>query len=284
LDDDEENSITNIGSSKTEEDPVKQKDRLHPGARMCKDDHPSINHSIVLPVDMVKLEDQTRERLSRALRRRYQYESNLRPSQEFLLEYVNSKIPLVIMYADLVGSTNMSMTLPAGKMVTIIRSFSYEMSNIIHSHGGLVLKYVGDAVIAFFPPEDNISRACERSLQSARHMLSIIRRGINPVLTQEGYPELKIKIGIDEGESIIIQYGHDKHSPIDILGYSMNKSAKITSLTSANGIMIGENIFDVLPVELKLQFSEIKFEPEKWKYIKRETGQLFKLYAYNSME
>jgi adenylate cyclase len=284
LDDDEENSITNKGSSKTEEGTIKQKNRLYPSARMCKDDHHSINRSIVLPVDMVKLEDQARERLSRALRRRYQYESNLRPSQEFLLEYVNSKIPLVIMYADLVGSTNMSMTLPAGKMVTIIRSFSYEMSNIIHSHGGLVLKYVGDAVIAFFPPEDNISGACERSLQSARRMISIIRKGINPVLIQEGYPELKIKIGIDEGESIIIQYGHDKISPIDILGYSMNKSAKITSLTSANGIMIGENIFNALPSELKLQFRETKFEPEKWKYINKETGQLFKLYAYNSME
>ncbi|MDQ4073349.1 MAG: adenylate/guanylate cyclase domain-containing protein [Thermoproteota archaeon] len=282
--DNDGNSITNKGYSKTDEGIMKTDDKIRQDAGMSNDGHSSINHSIVLPIDMVKLEAQSRERLSRALRRRYQYESNLRPAQEFLLEHVNSKIPLVIMYADLVGSTNMSMTLPASKMVTIIRSFSYEMSNIIHSHGGFVLKYVGDAVVAFFPPEDNISSACERSLESARRMISIIKRGINPVLIQEGYPELKIKIGIDEGESIIIQYGHDKISPIDILGYSMNKSAKITSLTSANGIMIGENIFNVLPVELKLQFREITFEREKWKYIKRETGQLFKLYTYNSME
>ena len=53
----------------------------------------------------------TQERFSRALERRYQFESNLKPAQEFLLEYVNSKISLVIMYADLVGSTNMSMTI-----------------------------------------------------------------------------------------------------------------------------------------------------------------------------
>ncbi len=55
------------------------------------------------------------------------------------------------MYVDLVGSTNMSMTLPIDKLVSIIRAFTYEMSSVIQSHKGYMLKYVGDAVIAFFP-------------------------------------------------------------------------------------------------------------------------------------
>ena len=71
----------------------------------------------------------TQERFSRALERRYQFESNLKPAQEFLLEHVNSKISLIIMYADLVGSTNMSMMIPIDKMVTIIQGFSFEMSH-----------------------------------------------------------------------------------------------------------------------------------------------------------
>ena len=49
--------------------------------------------------DMETLVSQTQERFSRALKRRYQYESNLKPAQEFLLYHVNSKIPLVIMYS-----------------------------------------------------------------------------------------------------------------------------------------------------------------------------------------
>jgi hypothetical protein len=48
----------------------------------------------------------------------------------FFLSF-NSKIPPVIMYADLVGSTNTSMTLPVEKMVTIIPAFTYEFSSII---------------------------------------------------------------------------------------------------------------------------------------------------------
>jgi adenylate cyclase len=229
--------------------------------------------------DMETLVSQTQERFSRALKRRYQYESNLKPAQEFLLYHVNSKIPLVIMYADLVGSTKMSMTLPVDKMVTIIRGFSYEMSYLVHSHGGFVLKYVGDAVIAFFPSLYDISLACDGAVQCAKSMITVIQKGISPILEQYNHSELKVKIGLDQGESVIIQYGHDKTSHIDVLGYCMNKSAKLTSLTYPNAVTIGEDVYRVLSPQMRMSFKEVTFGTEKWKYINTQTGQIYKLYT-----
>ena len=81
--------------------------------------------------------------------------SSIRRGQKFLLDYIRSKIPLIIIYADLVGSTSMSMTLPVDNLVTIIRAFTHQISHVIDSHGGYVLKYVGDAVISFFPDSIN---------------------------------------------------------------------------------------------------------------------------------
>ena len=49
-------------------------------------------------------------------------------------------------------------------------------------------------------------------------MIEAIEKGINPVLIQNNMPELKVKVGIDEGEDLVIQYGHDTTSLIDILG------------------------------------------------------------------
>ena len=118
------------------------------------------------------------------------------------------------------------------------------MSYIVQSHEGYVLKYVGDAVIAFFPSGYNKLLACDMAVQCAKSMITVIKNGINPILNQYDYPELRVKIGLDEGESVIVQYGHDKSSPIDILGYSMNISAKITSLTYPNTITIGEDIYN----------------------------------------
>ena len=237
------------------------------------------NNPIAVTVDAETLVAQTQERLSRALKRRYQYESNLKPGQEYLLNHINSKIPLVIMYADLVGSTNMSMTLPIEKAVTIIRSFSYEMSSIVQSYAGYVLKYVGDAVIAFFPSGYNKLLACDKAVRCAKSMITVIKNGINPILNQYDYPELRVKIGISEGESLIVPYGHDKSSTIDILGYSMSISAKITSLTVPNTITIGDNVYSVLHPQIRMKFKEVKLRIEDWKDINRQTGQTYKLYA-----
>ena len=229
--------------------------------------------------DMETFVSQTQERFSRALKRRYQYESNLKPAQEFLLHHVNSKIPLVIMYADLVGSTKMSMTLPVDKMVTVIRAFTYEMTSTVRSYGGFVLKYVGDAIIAFFPSGYNKLLACDKAVQCAKSMITVIKNGINPILKQYDYPDLCVKIGIDEGENVIVQYGNDKSSSIDILGYSMSITAKITSLTNPNKITIGKDVFNILHPEIKEKFTEAKLSTLEWKYTDRETGQYYKLYT-----
>lgn len=74
----------------------------------------------------------------------------IKRGQNFLLKYIGSKMPLVIMYADLVGSTKMSMTLPVDRLLVMIRAFTHELSNVVERFDGYVLKYVGDAVISFF--------------------------------------------------------------------------------------------------------------------------------------
>ena len=154
-------------------------------------------------IDTETLVARTRNRVGRALNGQYKYDSSLKDSQDFLFNHVNSKISLVIMYADLVGSTNMSMTLPVDKMVTIIRAFSYEMTSNVRSYGGHVLKYVGDAIIAFFPSGYNKLLACDKAVQCAESMITVIKNGINPILNQYDYPELVVKVGIDEGEMLL---------------------------------------------------------------------------------
>lgn len=230
-------------------------------------------------VDSETLVAQTQDRLWRALKRRYQYDSSLQPAQDYLRNHVSSKIPLVIMYADLVGSTNMSMSLPVDKLVTIIRSFTQEMSSVVESHDGYVLKYVGDAVIAFFPAGFNRYLACDKAVQCARSMITVVKNGINPILNQYDYPELAVKIGVDVGENVVVQYGHEKSSPIDILGYCMNIAAKITSLTGPNRISVGEDVYDLLHPSEKSKFVEMKLNAEEWKYRNRQTDQLYKVYV-----
>ncbi len=88
------------------------------------------------------------------------------------------------------------------------------------------MKYVGDAVIAFFHIGFNKYLACDKSFRCAESMIDVIENGINPIFEKDGYPKLAVKIGIDEGENVAIQYGFDKSAPIDLIGYPMNVAAK----------------------------------------------------------
>jgi class 3 adenylate cyclase/sporulation protein YlmC with PRC-barrel domain len=229
--------------------------------------------------DLQTLLNQRQDRLWQALEERYQYNTSIKHSQDFLLKHVSSKVSLLVMFVDLVGSTDMSMTLPAEKLVTIITAFSREVSSVIESYGGYVLKYVGDAVIAFFPSTFNKYLACDRSFECAESIVNVIGNGINPILERMGYPELSIKIGMDEGENVIVQYGYDRSSPIDVLGYSMNVAAKITSVTPTNKIAVGEDIYKLLHPKIQAKFQRLPIRKNEWKYIDRGTGKPYRVFA-----
>jgi class 3 adenylate cyclase len=187
------------------------------------------------------------------------------------------------MYADMVGSTKMSMSLPTEKMVTIIKAFSHELSSVIESHGGFVLKYVGDAIISFFPSGFNKYLICDRAYRCANSMISMLRNEMNPVFRRHGYPDLQIRIGMAEGENIVIQYGKDKSSQIDLIGYVMNVTSKITSITLPDRISVGGTFHWLLHPKSQSEFEEVTLENMNWKYIDKHNEKLYKIFTTRSI-
>ena len=231
--------------------------------------------------DLQTLLSQRQERLWSVLHERYQYNTSIKRGQDFLLHHVDSKLSLVVMYADLVGSTKMSMALPVERMAKIIKVFSHELSSVVESYNGFVLKYVGDAVIAFFPSGFNKYLSCDTAFQCAKSMINVIENGINPILEKDKdhYPKLAVKIGIDEGENLAIRYGYDKSAPIDLIGYPMNVAAKMTSLTGPNKISVGYNVYKLLHPTLQSEFHKMKIKETEWKYIDLENNLPYKVYT-----
>ncbi len=231
--------------------------------------------------DLQTLLSQRQDRLWSVLYERYKYNTSIKRGQDFLLNHVDSKISLVVMYADLVGSTKMSMALPVERMAKIIKVFSHELSSVVESHNGFVLKYVGDAIIACFPSGFNKYLSCDTAFQCAKSMIDVIENGINPIFEKDkdNYPKLAVKIGMDEGENLAIQYGYDKSSPIDLIGYPMNVAAKMTSLTGPNKITVGNNVYKLLHPTLLSEFQEMQIKETEWNYIDLETNLRYKVYT-----
>ena len=204
-------------------------------------------------------------------------------SEEFLRHHVNSRVHIFVMYIDMVNSTNITLSLPEEKIVKLITSFAQEMAYTVTQFGGYMLKFVGDAVLAYFNAENALVYPADNIVNCAKSMIRVLNEAINPVLNENDYPTISAKIGIDAGENMIVRYGSDKtKSHVDILGASMNMAAKIQNMAEPNQILIGGDVYDRLHPETQKSFNKKIFDNSKWKYHNRKTGKIYPIYVYST--
>ena len=231
-----------------------------------------------------------------------QFDISMEETDKILRKFSRSKVTFVILHIDLVGSTQLSMILPLDRLTTIIQTFTQEMSTVIALYGGYVLKYIGDAILAFFITNSNINSKddtrqkqeqlylpCINAVNCARSMIKVIQNGINPILNQYDYPEMSIRIGIDVGEIALIQYGWDIHTlgdkqivkepHHDILGYTVNVAIKMTRLAEPNGLVIGQSLYDILDEKQRSTFERLNITPDVWSYIDEKSGSIYRVYG-----
>jgi len=242
-----------------------------------KDNIPSNNQ--VINSDEMILE--TQKRVWGALKKGYQYTGLIDESDKFLRKHVFSKLNMMVLYVDLVGSTTMTLQMPAEKIAIIIGSFAQEMAAVVRQNNGYVLKFVGDSVIGYFDAEENELSASENAINCAKSMISVIHKGINPILNQYDYPDLMVKIGVDHGQNMIVRYGADiAQSHVDIIGPAMNIAAKIQSMAKPDQILIGSDVYNRLNSDSQKNFKQIIWNKDEWKYRSRLTGEIYKVYEF----
>ncbi len=232
-------------------------------------------------VDSITLIKKAQARVLNYVKNGVEYPPFIDESEQFLRNHVNSRVPIFVMYVDLVGSTNLTLSLPEDKIVKIISSFAQEMAYTVTQFGGYMLKFVGDAVLSYFNADNDLIYPADNIVNCAKSMLRVITEGINPVLIDNSYPPLAAKIGVDQGENIIVRYGSDKRkSHVDILGPSMNMAAKIQNMAKPNQLLIGGDVYDKLHPETQKSFKKKILSKAKWNYYHRITGELYPMYAY----
>ena len=239
-------------------------------------------------VDLDKAIKRAQERVWKALKVESRFDLSTEETQEILSKLAKTKVMLVILHIDLVGSTRLSSTLPADRLAAIVQAFTQEMSITITAYGGYVLKYVGDAILAFFLANDDKYLPCINAVNCARSMIKIVRAGINPILNQYDYPEINVRVGIDLGENVVVQYGWDTHRVddkklqiphYDILGYTINIATKMTTLAKPDQIVIGQMVYDVLDDRQKSTFHPLVISPEVWSYMSDYSQGIYRLYG-----
>lgn len=285
-----------------EADEVKKRNELSRSDNASKNPAPSLASSFYLDaiVDIRLAIRNAQTRMWRALKSEPSFDISMEETNKVLQKFARSKVTLVILHVDLVGSTQLSMTLPLDRLTTIVQTFTQEMSFMISLYGGFVLKYIGDAVLAFFTVDSVVNSnddeqmhlqqqylPCVNAINCVMSMIKVIREGINPILNQYDYPEMAIRVGIDVGKSAVIQYGSNirwlndtqiKEPLLDILGHTVNVAVKMTRLAKPDSFVIGQFVYDSLEESQRSRFEEVIIRDNTWTYTNEKTGSLYKVY------
>ena len=151
---------------------------------------------------------QIRARVNNTLSHGIQIDMSTEESKKLLIRHVNTKTNLVIMFIDINGSTEMSLSLSDDKFSKVIQTFAQEISIAVIGFGGYVFKYEGDAVISIFPAEYDQAKACKNALDCSKAVLEIIRGVINPAFKISELPEITVRTGLAYGDVLVLRIQH----------------------------------------------------------------------------
>src|SRR5918999_6320605 len=173
--------------------------------------------------DITDIIKETQMRIKKALVEGFEYHHlAIANSDQLLRKHAFQKLDFTVMYVDLVGSTRMSTELTPDFLSKIVTVFSQEVSYVIEHFGGLLLKFVGDASIGYFPSGQSI----EDIVLCGESIIHIVRNAINPLLLQMGHAGIEVKVSSDYGQHTIVRYGSDhERSHVDIISATMNLAA-----------------------------------------------------------
>jgi class 3 adenylate cyclase len=176
---------------------------------------------------------------------------NLASLFEFL---VSDRADLFILFADLCGSTQfkldcISQGLPELTWLSRQLLFLQRVADLVRKHQGVVVKTVGDEIVAFFQP----STTAEGVLKCAIEII----QSLDNFSPFQGKYQLKTKVSIDFGQTY--NGTVTKTVPYDPIGLPVDRCARLNSITGNNEITFSQDLLtfmatDTTEAQLKAKY------------------------------
>lgn len=146
-----------------------------------------------------------------------------------------------VLFSDVRGFTTISHAMDPQQLTALLNEYMSAMTDVVFAHDGVLDKYIGDAIMAFWnaPMEqpDHARRACETALAMIEtlHTLQADWR-------RRGVPTLDLGIGINTGRMVVGNMGSRQRLAYTVLGDAVNVASRLEGLSKEYGtrVVIGE--------------------------------------------
>jgi adenylate cyclase len=151
---------------------------------------------------------------------------------------VNQKV--TVMFADIRGFTPMSENLEPGRVVEILNEYFTRVTEVIFDCGGMLDKYIGDAVMAVFGAPISKGRDAANAVHAAIQIQRLLIE-LNRDAVARQWPELRVGIGINTGIATAGNIGSPQRLEYTVVGDTVNTASRLMSNAAGGQILVAHS-------------------------------------------
>jgi adenylate cyclase len=154
---------------------------------------------------------------------------------------------VTVLFSDIRGFTGISEGLEPREVLSMLDDYFGRMSQVVKGHDGVVGKFLGDGMLAFWGVPDRDDAHAKRAVDAARDMRTVLRE-LNRHRERDGQAAIKIGIGIHTGTVAAGMLGGALQAEYTVIGDAVNVASRVEGLTKDHGVdvLISETTWDQL--------------------------------------
>ncbi len=153
-----------------------------------------------------------------------------------VVQMPSERRPVTILFADLVGFSTLAEHLDPEELRTLMTGTFAELTREVEERGGVVEKFIGDAVMAVFGAPTAHEDDPDRAVEAAVEMLDAVRRRSEHTPTP-----LRLRIGINSGLVVSGQVGDGTQT--GVMGDAVNVAARLQQVADPGEITVSESVW-----------------------------------------
>jgi len=151
---------------------------------------------------------------------------------------------ITALFTDLAGFTSIAEHMPPQALVALLNGYLTAMSSEISRHQGVLDKFIGDAIVAFWGAPVADETHAQQAVSCALAMQCKLK-GLRTVWRQQGLPLLFMRIGINTGDAVVGNIGSIDRLDYTMIGDTVNLAARLEGANKHYGseILLSEHTY-----------------------------------------
>jgi class 3 adenylate cyclase len=157
-----------------------------------------------------------------------------------LTEAKGSRREMTILFCDMKGFTVLSEGMTPAALVNVLNRYITVMSEPVRRNNGIIDKYIGDGIMAFWGPpftsaEEHPGLACLAALDQLAGLASFCAELPELIGLRRGVPDIDIRIGIATGDVVVGNIGSEQIRNYTVIGDAVNLASRLEGANKTYG-------------------------------------------------